>query len=409
MKSKKISYFSTLLLAALVLTFSACKKKDDASPQGNSVSEAFNIWTGIGAYPNNAIFIANLASVATGTLDLQGKGVEAKPKFKDQGLIVKNGYYYGISADGRFGKYRITSDQLISEQEIPLTNFSLSYSICPGWIDDHTLFIAASNATNAGAVYAVVNVNTMEVLSSGNIEGIVFPSGYPKLYTGTPAYVNGKIYLGLNFVTSAWAAYPKMCLGVINTTDYSVDEIIEDSRTGSIGNNWGGELYGRCGFTDENGDYYFNTRITVAGQHSSMILRINGSTGVIDPTYIGYNDAANDIREFNYLGNGKALVEIYHPDLYDNAAGKTDAMTFAVIDLASGVKTDLDDAPRGKVGSIKNISTDPIHGKGYLLIHEKTGDSHVWTYDRSTGNLTAGITLPTGYDEFLRVDYMNEF
>ncbi len=403
MKTKKSIIFIFMVCAMGILLFNSCEKDDSDST--TSDTNSFNIWVQIGSYPNTSTFVGNVESVEEGTLDLEGKGVETTSKFDDYGLIVKDGYYYAVSSDGRFGKYQFTEDELVVEQEVPSLVFSLSYSLCPSWIDDNTLFIAASNGDYDGAVYATVDIDEMDITASGNIEGIEFPDDYPVLYTGTSTYMNDKIYLALHFVNESYEAYPYMVIAVVDPETLTVERLIEESKTGSWGNNYGGELYQHIGFKDEEGDYYFATRGIVDGQRN-MVLRIN-SDGELDESYEGYNDSTIQIREMNYMGDGKAIVALYDPDLYDYSAGKLYPYSFGILDIYDGTLTNLD-SPYSKTGTIKHIAVDKDNNKAYVLIGQEEGDSYIWTYDGDSGSFESGMMLPDGYDDFVRLDYMFE-
>jgi len=409
MKKNKIvqSLFglATLMLVTVTLITSCKKSKDVGEDPETGKGYSFNVWASLGAWPNETLFIANLESVEKGELDLKGKGVEATSTFKDAGLMVKNGYYYAVTEDNRFGKYKITADEIIVEQEIPMTGFSGGNGVGPTWIDDNTLYLGSANGSEGPLDYAVMDVSTMTVKASGSIN-IPIPTGYKEIYAGQPVYIKGKIYQGMNFVDEDWNAYPKMCIAVIDASDYTLEKIIEDDRTGALGNNWGGGRYEIYGCKDDNGDFYFGTWAT-AGTHDNMLLRINAGTGELDPTYVGFKDHTKQLREIKYLGNGKAIAELSDPTGIDYDKGDTYSVRYVIIELATGSMTTLT-SPEGEGTVAKQLAVDADHGKAFVLLRQQNGDSHIWVYDINDGTFTQGMKLPEGYDTINRIDYMYE-
>ncbi|MBE9586435.1 hypothetical protein IM792_18425 [Mucilaginibacter sp. JRF] len=407
-KFKKTFTVGLALAIATAISFTACKKSDDAPTTNTDTGEIkYGALMMVGAWPNTTYYIAGLSSLKEGTIDLKGKGVNMSAIAQDQGFIQRNGYYYYYNGDnGRLGRYHIANDLLVTDREVPFTQMSGFSSHI--WADDNTLVVFGTNTDQTKIRYAIINATTLA--STGGEINTTAPTdaAYTRIGVGFAEYRSGKIFIGYGYLHANWPtpSYPKVLVAAVNYPSMTVSTLLEDSKSRWPG---GPTRYNPYSFVDENGDLYFAT-VPEGGwdyDGASLIYRIKSGTEVLDNTYnFDYSAKAggNTVQAMWYIGNGQAIVRGRIPadrsnaDFYYNWDSN-----FALINVQTGAVVKKFDLPTDK-GQIYVQAVIVEDGKAYLLVNGANSNGAIWEYDPATDKLTKGATFGAGYDILLRLD-----
>lgn len=394
------------LIALLAVILNACSSDNTDTPPAPEAGKYAAILA-VGGWPNIAYYIADIPSLTSGTISLQGNGAEMTGKVYAQDIIQKDGFYYHANfGSGRLGKYHVQNGALVVDKEVPFTylNWS-SYA----WADDQTLVIfgTAENAGKNEGRYAVVNVADMTI-TTGKLALQAFPAGFDNYAMGFAEYRAGKLFLGYSFASSDFSVYPNMpvyqqlAVAVINYPAMTVESNISDIRSTNPG---GPVVYAPASFQDENGDIYFITDPVYNYDYKSpsVVYRIKNGSTTLDPSY--YFDFSAKVNQgmgpaMWYVGNGKAIVRT-------RVAGQsidTDH-SFSVIDVKTGSFIKKLDLPVDK-GERMVQAVVVENGKAYIAVNAADKD-YIWEYDVATDKLTQGAEFVGGIDYILRLEKTN--
>ncbi len=397
-KSIKALLGSVFFLSALFLA-SCSDDKDSSDPDPvETAKKTYNFWARIGDYPNSSTFIVQVPSLDTGSLNYVGKGIEVDGTL-NYGLILKDGFYYETVGTGKFGKYHVENDKLITDKEVPFTQFGVTYAHT--WIGDK-LYLFGTSGTGDKMFYAIVETGTM-VITTGSVALPAIPTGFDKYIVGfAQARSDGKIFLGFtNALVADYTVRQKQVnVAVLNSSTMAIESVIVDTRTG----NGSGmtNLFQTTAFIDANNDIYFNVgpeSSYYGTADQSMVFRIKSGATDTDKTFKAGADVPKFMNGLWNLGNNKAIVRFYDPAL---AANSTYAYTHGVLDLATQTVTMLA-IPACKAGSVQSVSIED--GKAHIITnHEGNTDGYVYIYDIPTGAVTKGMRVPSGYSYLLRID-----
>lgn len=392
----------TTLITLLAFALNACSSSNDTpTPQEPGTYSAV---LAVGSWPNIAYYIADIPSLTSGTISLQGNGAEMTGKVYAQDIIQRNGFYYHANfGSGRLGKYHVANGAVVVDKEVPFTylNWS-SYA----WADDQTLVIFGTGDTGGKdeGRYAVINVADMTV-TTGKLDLKAFPTGFNTYSMGFAEYRAGKLFLGYSFGSNDFSTYPtmpvyqQMNVAVINYATMTVESTISDSRSTNPG---GPTVYAPSSFQDENGDIYFMTDPVANYDYKSpsAVYRIKSGTTTLDQSY--YFDFSSKVNNgmgaaMWYIGNGKAIVRT-------RVAGQSiDAdHSFSVIDVKNGsfIKTLALPVDKGE-RMVQAVVTD--NGKAYIAVNAAEKD-YIWEYNEATDKLTQGAEFAGGINYILRLE-----
>lgn len=393
--------FQFILLGLAVFVFSSCK--DDEQP-GSEETGKYSALLCVGAWPNTAYYIANIPSLTSGTISLQGNGAELTGKVYAQDVIQKNGYYYHANfSSGRLGKYHVENGVLLTDKEVPFTHLDWSSYV---WADDQTLVIFGTGDNNGTteARYAVVKVNDMSI-STGKINLEAFPQGFANYSMGFAEYRSGKIFLGYAIVSDDWSQYPDMPVNprlnvaVISYPAMTVEGSLADTRSTTPG---GPIVYAPASFQDEHGDIYFITDPVFNYDYNapSSVYRIKNGSTELDPSYY-FNFSSKVNNQMGaamwYIGDGKAIVRT-------RAAGQSiDAdHYYSVINVQTGTFLKKLDLPVDKgERMVKAVLREG--DKVYIAVNAEDRD-YIWEYDPTAETLTPGAEFIGGIDFILRLE-----
>ncbi|MCF2517696.1 DUF4374 domain-containing protein [Dyadobacter sp. CY351] len=395
----------TLMVALAAFVLNGCS--DD--PGGNApVEEAgkYSAVVCVGSWPNTAYYIADVPSLTSGQISLQGNGAEMTGKVYAQDIIQRNGFYYHANAgSGRFGKYHVEKGALVVDKEVPFTHLDWSSFV---WIDDATLVVFGSGENAAGvneARYAIVKVVDMSV-TLGKLAFQAFPSKTMDGFAiGFAEYRDGKIFVGYSFATSDFSKWPvvesiqNFNVAVVNASDMAVESNIFESRSSVPG---GPIVYAPVSFQDESGDIYFITDPVYNydyKSHSAVYRIKKGATTLDNSYYLDFSAKTSNGMgaAMWYIGNGKAIVRT-------RVAGESiDAEhSFSIIDAKNGTFLKKLDLPADKGERMVNAVVRE-DDKVYIAVNAADKD-YIWEYDTATEKLTPGAEFVGGIDYILRLE-----
>lgn len=384
----------------MLLAFVAWSCDNDDSPNPADEESEFSALVAVGAWPNIAYYIANVPSLTSGQISLEGNGAEISGKVYAQDIIQHHGYYYHANAgSGRLGKYHVEAGALITDAEIVFTSLDWSATT---WIDDNTMGIFGTKEDKMR--YSIVNVSSMTVLKEGELEVPSLLEGMAQYMVSFAQYRAGKIFVGYNML-SGWDNYPEMevnksvLIAVVNYSDMTVDKVIEDDRSSSPG---GPNVYAPTVFVDEKNDIYMITDPVYNYDFTSpsAVYRIKSGETEFDDSYF-YNlseDTEGGMgAAFWYIGNGEAIVRT-------RIAGESiDAQhDFTVINVHNGEFVEELDLPADR-GERMVQAVVVQDDKAYIAVNADVQD-FIWEYDPATDKVTQGAEFIGGVDYILRLE-----
>jgi hypothetical protein len=395
------SILSTFSLLA-ALTFGSCSKDSDSGSGTGNESDSATYSFVVSAGTPAGYYILQAKDLSTGSISTSGNGVEISYGT----FTARNGYYYEYNSDASsIVKYTSTNSVRTVVKETPLSQISwAAYSSFYAWKDDQTLVLFSCNG-GLQFEYATLNVETMAITASGNINIPAAVNGTSYYWGNNVVFVGSKLYISYaKFDQTTDATEGKTYVASMdfpNVTNVTIDE---DTRSYYVSpynlNTPGAVAY--------NGTAYFLNSNTVwsAGNTNSPtgILRVqNGGTAIDDSYFYNFVDNVTEeaIGLFS-LGNGKAIVKVWDKSKlkaytdYNAAYGAT----YYVVDLVNQTKTKLDIA--ASIGSSYNDNV--LVDNGYAYIVTNTGDGYyVYNYNISTGVVTKGLKLD-GINALERID-----
>lgn len=392
-------------VAFAIAALNGCKKDNDDAAKNEDHQYAAVVC--VGSWPNTAYYIANVPSLTSGTITVQGSGAEMTGKVYAQDILQRDGFFYHANAgSGRFGKYHVENGStVIVDKEIPFTWLDWSSYV---WIDSETLVIFGTGATTNQvneARYSIVKVKDMTV-TNGKLPFRVFPTATFTNYSiGFAEYRAGKLFIGYQFTSQDWTLYPNMPvyselnIAVVNYPDMSLNNNITDTRSTTPG---GPIVYAPASFIDENNDLYFITDPVSNYDYKapSVVYRIKSGQTTLDANYF-FNLSSSTSNGMGpamwYIGNGKAIVRT-------RIAGESiDAdHSFSVVDIQSGKFIKKLDLPVDK-GERMVQAVIVENGKAYIAVNGADKD-YIWEYDPATDALKAGAEFIGGIDYILRLE-----
>ncbi|GAB3993849.1 hypothetical protein GCM10028807_30140 [Spirosoma daeguense] len=401
---KRFINFSVKTVFTVLIAFglNACSS-DNVTPPTQEAG-TYSAVVAVGAWPNIAYYIADIPSLTSGTISLQGNGAEMTGKVYAQDIIQKNGFYYHANfGSGRLGKYHVANGAVVVDKEVPFTHLNWSSY---AWVDDQTLVIfgTGDNGGKDEGRYAIIKVADMTV-TTGKLALQAFPTGFTTYSMGFAEYRAGKLFLGYSFGSSDWSNYPIMPVSqqfnvaVINYSTMAVESNINDIRTTNPG---GPMVYAPSSFQDENGDIYFMSDPVANYDYKSpsAVYRIKNGSTTLDPTY--YFDFSSKVNmemgaAMWYVGNGKAIVRT-------RVAGQSiDAdHSFSVIDVKTGTFVKKLALPADK-GERMVQAVIVENGKAYIAVNAADKD-YIWEYDVAADKLTQGTEFVGGINFILRLE-----
>lgn len=381
---KKQSLFSFVAIA--IIAFSSCKKSTDPKEE---VTEK-NYGLVVSAGTPSANYILNTTQLGSGSLTTAGNGAETTT-----GIITQRGeYFYGTNDAGNLIKF--TSSNKVNKviKEIPFTQISWAYySSFFAWKDDKTLVLFSMKEA-LQFEYATLNVETMTITASGNINIPKPAAGY--YYWGNSAvFFGNKLYISYN-LTDEKTSLPlnEVYLASMDFPNVSSVTITKDTRFNQPAHY---NLNAPGTFTDGGYAYFINApTIWIAGETggSFSIYRVANGATTIDANYqFELTDRTKEeATDLFYVGNGKAIVKIFDKaqiSTWQDYSGKYIA-DYYLLDVVNKTKTKLN-IPK----SIPNpYSTNVLVEGDVAYIGALTAEGYyVYAYNVTSGTVTRGTKL----------------
>lgn len=420
-------YVWAMLLAFVSTTFTGCSDNNNPSPDPApdptptpGQTHHFDIWvtygeTG-GMSSNAPILIkTNVTDLTQGHLDFNDNGYEASTSLYQE-TIIKGKYYYQIpkSSAGRFGKYQLKNDKLEKIWDFPFTTFDArKYTHC--WVNDKTLILMGASGKSDKVLWAKIDTETPKLIEEGIIDFSAFPEALPAEFepgkmetystSGIAAYRKSDDRILYSFVFNKGSAMKgtsrgKFHMAFINPANMSVEAVATENRAEMMSGTAYGELLQQKAFFDENDDYYLTCNSVLPNatnktQQKGALLRVKKGERAFDASYNGYKYDSGKLVSINNLGNGMAILYIQDPQ-HTNASGwgSTFNCYYSILNLATGVKTDLDlPASNGTFSQFAAVLGDVA----YIGVHPESGENAIWIYNIKSGELKKGMTVAKGF------------
>lgn len=418
---KKIT-FNVLILMLAAVVFTACEKeKPVVKPQPEEQTAGhFDIWSSVGAVggmsDGNGL-IKSVQSLDEGVLDYKNSGVSITQDILLKECFVKGKYYYTVTKNGRFGKYRVTDKVVETVKEFPF-DLLKDRRFCHLWLDDKTAMLIGSNGPSSKILWAKIDTEQMQLLDSGELklpepkEGETFNS------SGMAAYrkADNKIIYSFVYLKNRRAARGEFYMAFIDAANPSAEpKIVTENRAEQMASTAFGELTQPKSFFDEQGNYYIACAIYLPNEGASttsqrgVLLRVKNGETQIDPSYNGYSRERGKFVGMAYMGNNKALLYMQDP-MY--TTGNTTWLNnnyifyYLFLDLNTGAITDLKEQLPFTSGNFADRFL-VRNGKAYIGVNPEKSDACVYVYDIAKNTFAKGMSIASGY-AFERIAWIED-
>ncbi len=311
---KNTRLFCAFTMAALIAAGFGCKKKDDAAAPSGSYVIAL---TADGSSSEATDYILQAKDLTSGTISPVGQGIEQKSyrMYEQVGKTLLSITYQGTNI---VPGYSLDATGVLTQKS---GEISIKQLHARGVIDENLMMgmYVPRNGTTKEANFYEIDATAMAVTKQVNINVFdVAGNGKEQAYFNALLLKKGKLYAPFFQIknSSFETAYADSAyIAVFNYADMKLEKVIKDSRTGTVG------AYATNDgiFQVENGDLYTFSPCAIASgvaptNKPSAILRIKDGASEFDKDYFfnieevtgGYKIAA-----IQYIGNGKALADIY--------------------------------------------------------------------------------------------------
>jgi len=389
MKSRKLRI---ALLASLMLSIGmySCDDSDNPNPtpgEANGTPKyllALDL-TAIDSYPFHVI-----DEVDSGRADIdQSQEIPDQPY--NVPVTTRPGEIFLNSAE-KLTKYSVGEDGILKD-EGSLPNLGISGGPVYEFLDNERLMISSGPRQAADGVfgYQIINTATMTEESNGSItlpvneNSLAIPSSY--------ILRDAKIFVPYLHTDENYIAYDEATVAIYDASTLEFEKLVTDSRTASVGYS----IVSSHGIT-ENGDLYLiscNSNYW-AGNESlpSGILRIKAGEDDFDDEYffnITEKINNNHTGGMLYVGNNKAIVQIFRSDLisdYGDYQGGF-VIEYYLVDLVNQTTQKLN-IPLSKYPRRALERLDD--GRAVIVANTESEGNAIYIYDPATESVSKGIT-----------------
>lgn len=375
------------LLAVTIVAFSACKKNNSPTPEEPTEK---NYGLVVSAGTPAATYVLNTTLLNSGSLTTAGNGAET-----NTGIITqRGGYFYGTNDAGNLVKFTSSNKVNTVVKEIPFNQISWAYySSFFAWKDDKTLVLFSMKEA-LQFEYAILNVETMTITASGNINIPLPATGY--YYWGNSAvFLGSKLYISYN-LTNSLTRLPlnEVYLASMDFPNVSAVTVTKDTRFNQPAHY---NLNAPGTFVDNGYAYILNSpTIWNTGETggSFSIYRVANGATAIDAAYqFELTDRTKEeATDLFYVGNGKAIIKILDKTqikTWEDYSGKFIA-DYYLLDVVNKTKVKLN-IPK----SIANpYATNVLVDANVAYIGALTNEGYyIYNYDITSGTVTKGTKL----------------
>ncbi len=425
---KRVKFF-TLVFTALI-AFSACSK--DSSPIAPEpetpepepelpVKKEGVFVISTAAFSGAAEVLHTSNTLDSGILNTVSSGVEQSGS---RSYTVNNGVLFSLmfggSAAGAVTAYNANSEKQLEK----VTDFqSETMHVRSNVGDDVLMMKQAWQPAEEFSKWYRVSSNSLQIEAQGefNSKELAGIDKNEKAFFTSFAKVGDKVFapywsitsgqtFSSNYLDSNWIA-------VYNYPDMTLEKVIRDGRTGSIGSYFASGLE-----IDENEDAYvfgtklqFRTTSDNASNTPAGIMKIKKGTTEYDPTYfINISSAAGEgqyIFRKMYLGKGYFLLtmgsdrKLYNPYGTTLAFFYKSTIRYAIVNVYDGTFKWVTGTPApetiGYTSADYSENYSPLDGTGYIAISSGSSmfaaSSVVYKFDAETATATPGLKVESGF------------
>ena len=421
--TKAYRLVATLVATLVTLSFTACDS-DTPNPQ-EEVTVGYDLWvpidgaTGQSTANTDPHIIARVADLTKGVFSIKGEGAETSASPLTPYVVYHKGYYYSVSREGRFGKFRVSNTGIETIKEFPMPQI-LDRRFSHAWLDDNTLVMVSSVGDKQEMSWVKVDVNKMVITAEGKLglpkpeEGEIFNSsgllGYRKA-DNTLIYPH--VYMEKSKKTSM-ALPPKrneIYIAFIDATTMQVKKIDKDTRCEHLSSTSFGETRCQKTFFDSKGNFYFaaatcnipeNAKKKSSTKQRSFLFRVNAGSMETDKSFDGYAQPRGKIITVFPLNDDEVLLYMQDPDFKEkgNTEWSSKKNRYIYYWLRCNIKTQ-------QVEHIKDI---PFSNGNFGQLVVRNGDlvsiganvegapTAIYQYNINTRKVTKGATLADGFE-----------
>lgn len=331
----------------------------------------------------------NTSDLTQGTLTTAGNGAETNVS-----VITQRGeYFYGTNNAGNLIKFTSSNKINTIVKEIPFSQISWAYySSFFAWKDEKTLVLLSMKEA-LQFEYATLNVETMTITASGNINIPLPPAGY--YYWGNNvSFLGNKLYISYNLVNSTTdVPLNEIRLASMDFPNVSNVTVTTDTRFNQPAHY---NLHAPGSFVYDNYAYMLNApTIWIFGETggSFSVYRVANGATTTDASYqFELTDRTKEeVSGLFNLGGGKAIIKVIDKSKIASSRDYAEKISeFYVIDVVNKTKTKLN-IPKSVATPYSNDIL--VDGNVAYIAASTDAGYYVYTYNASTGSVTRGAKL----------------
>lgn len=421
--TKVYRLLAALVVALVSLSLASC---DTDSPNAQKeITMGYDLWvpvdgaTGQSTANTDSHIIARVADLTKGVFSIKGQGVETSASTITPNVLYHQGYYYSVSREGRFGKFRVSNTGIETIKEFPMPQI-LDRRFSHAWLDDNTLVLVSSVGDKQEMSWVKVDVNKMVITAEGKLdlpkpaEDELFNSSgllgyrkadnmliFPHVYMVKPKKNKMAEPLKRNEIYIAF----------IDASTMEVKKIDKDPRCEHLSSTSFGETRSQKTFFDSKGNFYFaaatckipeNADMKSSTKQRSFLFRVNAGSMETDKSFDGYAQPRGKIITVFPLNDDEVLLYMQDPDFKEK--GNTDWSSKTNRYIYYWLRCNM------KTHQVEHIKDIPFSNGNYGQLVVRNGDlvsiganvegapTTIYQYNLNTRKVTKGATLADGFE-----------
>ena len=417
----KKNYAAFLLSSLLTLGLLSSCGEDTPDPTPTPVeAEGFDVWIPVkGAtgktqkeYDQNIIVRAK--DLTKGTISITGKGADTGGTALTPHIIYRDGFYYGVSREGNFGKFEVGAT-VRTIKEFPLSMIK-DRQFSHAWLDRKTVVLVGSTGRQKEVSWARIDTQKMKLLDSGTLalkapaEGEIFcASGLLGYRQSDNTLIFPHIYIAEKRGDRAKKLRGEIYVAFIDAATMQVKSVDTDKRADWLGSMSFGDNRTCSTFTDKAGNFYFvaakilrETPKPSTTAQRSLILRVNSGAMETDKTYDAYDQPRGKIIDLTPVSDDEVMLYVQDPKQAtpDNPIWDSVKNRYVFFWQILNLRTHKVRRIEGVSLSVGNLShfAAPSGDKVYLGANVESGNSCIYIYDLKSGKVSKGAELEAGFE-----------